>query len=166
MTGTAMQIIQWLTKQKDGQVWEIKKHMKKRTLSQNNYYWQLCGQIADALRHPKEQVHNEMLRSYGQVDRIAGRLITVPIPDTEKAEQEVLRSMKYHLKPTSQVRSGAEGVLYRTYVMLKGSHDMDTEEMSILVDGIVQEAQQLGIETLTPAELEAMRAYEEHHKRK
>ena len=165
MTGTAMQIIQWLTKQKDGQVWEIKKHLEKRTLSQNAYYWNLCGKIADALRMPKEQVHNEMLRSYGQVERLAGGLVTVPIPDTDKAEQEVLRSMKYHLKPTSQVRAGTKG-MYRTYVMLKGSHDMTTEEMSILVDGIVQEAKQLGIETLTPAELEAMRAYEEHHQRK
>ena len=165
MTGTAMQIIQWLTKQKDGQVWEIKKHREKRTLSQNSYYWKLCSEVADALRMPKEQVHNEMLRSYGQVERLAGGLVTVPIPDTDKAEQEVLRSMKYHLKPTSQVRAGTKG-MYRTYVMLKGSHDMTTEEMSILVDGIVQEAKQLGIETLTPAELEAMRAYEEHHQRK
>lgn len=165
MIGTAMQIIQWLTKQKDGQEWEIKKHMKKRTLSQNSYYWQLCGQIADALRLPKEQVHNEMLRSYGQVEQLAGGLVTVPIPDTEKAEQEVLRSMKYHLKPTSQVRAGIKG-MYRTYVMMKGSHDLSTEEMSMLVDGIVQEAQQLGIETLTPIQLEEMRIYEEHHQRK
>lgn len=165
MTGTAMQVIQWLTTQKDGQLWEIKKHTKKRTLSQNAYYWQLCGQIADAMRMPKEQVHNMMLRSYGQVERLAGGLVTVPIPDTEKAEQEVLRSMKYHLKPTSQVRAGAKG-MYRTYVMLKGSHDLTTEEMSILVDGIVQEAQQLGIETLTPAQLEELRLYEEHHTRK
>lgn len=165
MTGNAMQIIQWLTRQKDGQLWEIKKHREKRSLSQNSYYWLLCGKIADALRLSKEQVHNEMLRSYGQVDRIAGGLVTVPIPDTEKAEQEVLRSMKYHLKPTSQVRAGVKG-MYRTYVMLKGSHDLNTEEMSILLDGTVQEAQQLGIETLTPAELEAMRAYEVDHKRK
>lgn len=160
-----MQIIQWLTTQKDGQVWEIKKHTKKRTLSQNAYYWQLCGQIADAMRMPKEQVHNMMLRSYGQVERLAGGLVTVPIPDTERAEQEVLRSMKYHLKPTSQVRAGVKG-MYRTYVMLKGSHDLNTEEMSILLDGTVQEAQQLGIETLRPIELEAMRAYEEQHHQK
>lgn len=166
MIGNAMQIIQFLTKQKDGQEWEIKKHREKRTLSQNSYYWVLVGKIADAMRMPKEQVHNEMLRSYGQVDRIAGGLVTVPIPDTDKAEQAVLRSGKYHLKPTSQVRSGAKGVMYRTYVMLKGSHDLNTEEMSILLDGTVQEAQQLGIETLRPIELEAMRAYEEQHHQK
>lgn len=164
MIGNALQVIRWLSTQKPEIQWEIKKHRKKRTLSQNAYYWQLVGQIADALRLPKEQVHNEMLRSYGQVDRIAGQLVTVPIPDTDKAETEVLRSMKYHLMPTSQVRSGVKG-LYRTYVMLKGSHELTTEEMSILVDGIVQEAQQLGIETLTPAELEVMRSAEHHQKK-
>lgn len=161
MIGNALQVIRWLSTQKQDITWEIKKHREKRTLSQNAYYWKLCGQIADALRQPKEQVHNEMLRSYGQVDRIAGGLVTVPIPDTEKAEREVLRSMKYHLKPTSQVRTGARGQLYRTYVFLKGSHELNTEEMSILLDGAVQEAQQLGIETLKPYELEEMR-YAEH----
>lgn len=164
MIGTAMQVIQWLAKQKDGQLWEVKKRRQKRSLSQNSYYWQLVGQMADALRLPKEQVHNEMLRSYGQVDRIAGGLVTVPIPDTEKAEKEVLRSMKYHLKPTSQVRMGVKG-MYRTYVVLKGSHELNTEEMSILLDGTVQEAESLGIETLKPYELEAMRNAE-HHQRK
>lgn len=164
MIGNALQVIRWLSTQKQDVLWEIKKHRKGRTLSQNAYYWQLCGQIADALRLPKEQVHNEMLRSYGQVDRIAGQLITVPIPDTDKAEQEVLRSMKYHLMPTSQVRTGAKGQLYRTYVALKGSHELNTEEMGILLDGTIQEAKQLDIETLTPAELEVIRNHEKHHR--
>ena len=97
------------------------------------------------------------------MDRIAGKLITVPIPDTEKAEKEVVRSMTYHLKPTSQVRVGAKGVKYRTYVFLKGSHSLSTEEMSVLLDGAVQEAKEQGIETLRPSELEAMK-HGEHHK--
>lgn len=157
MIGNALQVIRWLSAQNQTDEWEIKKYRRKRSLSQNAYYWQLIGQIADALRLPKEQVHNEMLRSYGQCDRIAGKLVTVPIPDTEKAEQEVLRSMKYHLKPTAQVRSGAKGVLYRTYVVLKGSHELNTEEMTVLLDGTIEEAKAVGIETLTPSELEAMR---------
>ena len=34
-----------------------------------------------------------------------------------------------------------------------GSSEYNTQEMSVLIDGIVQEAKQLGIETLTPMEL-------------
>ena len=166
MIGNAMQVIRWLSTQKQDIEWEIKPHRRKRTLSQNAYYWQLIGQMADALRLPKEQVHNEMLRSYGQVQGIDGWMMTVPVPDTDEAERQALRATTYHIRPTSQVRMGAKNQMFRTYVMLKGSHEMNTEEMTILLDGTIQEAQALGIETLRPIELEAMRAYEQHHKTK
>ena len=162
MIGTALQIIRWLATQKPEQMWEVKKHTKKRTLSQNAYYWQLCGQLADVLRLPKSVVHNNMLRAYGQAQGIDGRLVTVTIPDTEKAWKQALMAETFHVKPTSQVRLGSKNQMFRTYVLLKGSHELTTEEMSVLVDGIVQEAQEQGIETLTPAELERMRSAEHH----
>lgn len=163
MIGNAMQIIQFLTKQKDGQEWEIKKHTKKRSLNANGYYWTLIGQMADKLRIAKPEVHNRMLRSYGQAQGIDGRLVTVTIPDTEKAEKETLLAESYHIRPTSQVKMGTKGQMFRTYVLLKGSHEMDTREFSILLDGTIREAEQIGIQTLTPAELE--RLYAEHHQK-
>ena len=163
MIGNALQVIRWLSTQNQNKEWEIKPHRRKRSLSQNSYYWELVGQIADALRHPKEQVHNELLRSYGQVNRIDGWVMTVPVPDTEKAEMQALRAMTYHIKPTSHVKVGAKNQMFRMYVMMKGSHEMNTEEMSILLDGAIQEAQALGIQTLKPIELEALRAYEAEH---
>ena len=42
-------------------------------------------------------------------------------------------------------------------LMLRGSSDYNTYEMSKLIDGCVQEAKYLGIETLTPEELERMK---------
>lgn len=118
------------------------------------------------MRLPKPEVHNKMLRAYGQVQGIDGRIMTVTIPDTEKAERQTLLAEGYHVKPTSQVRLGTKNQLFRTYVLLKGSHELNTEEFSILLDGTIHEAQNIGIETITPLELEAMRAYEEHHQRK
>lgn len=162
MTGSTLQLIRWLTGQKPETVWDVKRHSNKRTLSQNAYYWQLVGQMADAVRLPKEQVHNELLRSYGQVKGIAGRLVAVSIPDTEKGWNEAVRMMTVHVKPTSQVKLGTKNMMFRTYVLIKGSSEMTTEEMSILLDGAVHEAQQLGIETLKPAELEAMKLAEHH----
>jgi hypothetical protein len=35
----------------------------------------------------------------------------------------------------------------------KGSSEFDTKEMSIFIDGIVSEAKELGIETMTPNEI-------------
>ena len=163
MTGSTLQLIRWLTGQKPETLWDVKRHTQKRTLSQNAYYWQLIGKMADAMRLPKPAVHNEMLRAYGQAQGIDGRLVTVEIKDTEKAYNEALRMETVHLKPTSQVRMGTKNQMFRTYVMLRGSHEYDMREMSILLDGTIQEAQNLGIETLSPQELEAMRAYEAQH---
>lgn len=163
MIGNALQIIQWLTGQKQGVEWEIKRHRQKRSLSQNSYYWKLVGMISDDQRLPKSVVHNKMLRDYGQLMSIEGRLIPVDILDTEKAEEKALRLETVHLKPTSQVRMGSKKQMFRTYVMLRGSHDYDSREMSILLDGAVQEAQNLGIETLKPYELEALKVAELNH---
>lgn len=51
--------------------------------------------------------------------------------------------------------------MLRTYIFMRGSHDYDTKEMTILLDGMIQEAQSVGIETLTPDQLAEMRAYEQ-----
>jgi hypothetical protein len=42
--------------------------------------------------------------------------------------------------------------------VMRGSHTYDTREMSRLIDGTVEEAKELGIETLTPEQLERMKA--------
>lgn len=165
MTGTAAEVIRWLTTQDPTKVWDIKRRSQKRSLTANAYYWVLVGKMADALRIPKPEVHNKMLRAYGQVQGIDGRLVTVTIPDTEKAEKEILMAETYHLKPTSQVRLGTKDQMFRTYVLLKGSHELTTEEFAVLLDGTIREAEQAGVETLTPMELEALK-YAEHHQRK
>ena len=43
------------------------------------------------------------------------------------------------------------------YKVIKGSSEYDTKEMSVFIDGIVQEAEQLGIDTLPPAEIERLK---------
>lgn len=71
---------------------------------------------------------------------------------------EVDEAQLYHLRPTSQVKAGKNGEMYRTYMMLKGSSVYDTREMSMLIDGLVSECREAGIETLPPEELERMMA--------
>ena len=88
------------------------------------------------------------------------------IPDTEEAENDVIERETFHLKPTSQVVAGSDGVSYRTYVLLKGSSNYDSAEMSHLLDGLISECKAAGIETATPEELERMKQlYEQNHKR-
>lgn len=160
MTGTAVQIIRWLTTQKQDVEWDIKKHRKKRSLDANGYYWKLVTEIAEATKTSKNEVHNVLLRRYGQAQGIDGRLVTVYIPDTEKAAKQAILAEDYHIKPTSYVQVGSKGQVFRQYIMLRGSRTYDSREMAILIDGAISEAEQLGIQTLTPAELER---YGQHH---
>lgn len=142
----------------------IRKYRKKRSLDANNYYWVLIEKIAAALPNAKPAVHNTMLRRYGTLKRIGGETMMVFIPDTDEAEHTALMDEFYHFKPTSLTKTAEDGRTFRAYLVLKGSHEMDSKEMSTLIDGAVMEAKDLGIETVTPDELERMkRAYEEHH---
>ena len=163
MTGTAAQLVLMLAKiaDADSRIYDVIEHKEKRSLNQNSYYWKLLSQVADKLRMSKSCLHNNMLRHYGQRMMIDDKCVYVPIPDTDEAENTALESETVHLKPTSSITTGKDGVTYRYYVMLRGSHEYNTYEMSVLVEGIVQEARQLGIETLTPAELEDMRRLEQ-----
>ena len=74
----------------------------------------LCTKLAGVLHTSNEEVHNEMLCSYGQPEIFEGKAAYITIPDTENAENKVKHAMDYHLKPTSQVREGLDGVMYRT----------------------------------------------------
>ena len=110
---------------------------EKRSLDSNAYYWVLLSRLAEYMKISKPCAHNMMLRRYGQNLLIDGIKADIRIPDTEKAEKMAMEASTYHIRPTSQTVSGSDGVTYRTYVMLKGSSDYDTREMSELIDGLV-----------------------------
>lgn len=131
---------------------------EKRSLNSNSYYWQLLSQLADKLRVSKPFLHNQMLRRYGQIQFLDGKPMYLSIKDTEAVRKAIDEAEDYHLIPTAEVRAGIEGDSWRTYLMLKGSHELDTKEMAILIDGIVDEAKEQGIQTLTPNELERLKA--------
>ena len=157
MTGNAVQIVSYLMTADREKVWDLREHRERRSLTQNGYYWKLLTLTADKLRMSKPELHNRMLRSYGQKQYIGGLLVRIPIPDTDEAEETALASETFHIQPTSDVKTGKDGRQYRTYLMLRGSSDYDTREMSVLLDGMINEAQQQGIETITPMELERIR---------
>ena len=136
---------------------EAKKHREKRSLDANGYYWKLVEKMAEKLHVSKNFMHNKLLRRYGQREMIGDKVALVVIPDTENASRDADEAETFHIKPTSEVKEGKDGKMYRTYVMIRGSRTYDSYEMSKLIDGCVYEAKQLGIETLTPDELRLMK---------
>lgn len=134
---------------------------EKRSLDANAYYWKLLSELADRLDVSKPYLHNHLLRLYGQPEIIDGKLIYLVIPDDEAGSRKVDEAETYHVRPTSEVKAGKDGTMYRTYMMLRGSSDYNTAEMSHLIDGLIEECKAQGIETLPPEEVERMmQAYE------
>lgn len=161
MVGKTSKAIAWLAEQEREKEWEIKPYRHVRSNRQNAYYWRLLTDVANQMRMSKAECHNQMLRDYGQPVMIGGEVSYVMLPDTEQAEKDALRAETFHVRPTSIIRSGKGSTYgYRAYMILRGSHEYNTYEMSVLLDGLIQEAKQLGIETMTPYELARMREHD------
>lgn len=156
MTGNAEKIIVWLMNQDKNKLYDIKEHRSRRSMDANAYYWVLVGKLAKKLNISTARLHNLLLRDNGLPFMIDGHISMQPIPDTEAAEEQVLESSTYHLKPTSGVIEGKDGI-YRWYIVLRGSSTYNTEEFSGLLNRIVAECKEQGIETMTPEELHRMR---------
>lgn len=129
---------------------EIKEQKKSRSLNANAYFHVLVDKIAEKLRTSHNEVHNAMIARYGQPDEEIKNIIMQDQIPWEKLDA-------IHLRPTTATRTLDDGELYRVYIVMRGSHTYDTKEMARLIDGTVSEAKELGIETLSPAEIERMK---------
>lgn len=130
---------------------EVKAYRKKRSLNANAYFHVLAGKIAEATGQSHTEAHNHLIAEYGQMDAEVQNIIMDDEIPYQKLET-------LHLRPTTATRLMDNGKLYRVYYVMRGSHTYDTKEMARLIDGTVSEAKELGIETLTPDELERMKA--------
>lgn len=123
---------------------ELKKHYNKRSLNSNSYAWKLITEIGNELRQDKEAVYFELLKRYGQ-----GGSVSVQ----ERFAEQFKRTYKYN---ESLGKSLLNGVMWEHFRFWIGSSQYNSREMSIFIEGVVDEAKSLGIETLTPEELERM----------
>jgi len=126
---------------------DIKKYREKRSMSQNAYAWMLITKIAQSINPPmnKEEVYAEMLKRYGQ-----GGIISVQ----KDKVADVMRAFDYYVQKGEGEVNGKQFLHMMVYV---GSSQYDTKEMSTFISGIVEEAKDLGIETLTPDEIARLR---------
>jgi hypothetical protein len=150
-----VQIVNLFSNLKIGDEYDIViKKRGKRSLNANNYHWMLCEQIAKVLQASKYEVHNQLMIDYG-TDWLddTGSPVYVLMKDNDK----YLRKETEHYRPTDAVED-RKGTMYRWFVLLMPSHLMDSKQMSELIDGTVSEAQELGIDTRTPDEIERMKS--------
>lgn len=140
---TAMSLYDELNKE-DKLSFKISKFREKRSLNANAYAWRLLTEIGNILRSSKETVYLEMLKRYGQREVISVQA-HIPIEGFIKYFEEI-------------GESSTNGKLFKHYFVFKGSSEFDKREMSIFIDGIVDEAKALGITTETPEQIAKMKS--------
>ena len=166
ITGKPNDLVIWLMNADKEKLYDLSPHkdVKRRSLSANNYFYALCTQIAEKLRISLNEVHNQMLSRYGYPEFIDDKVVYFILPDSI----DVNKLDGVHLKATSKTQVLDNGDLNRVYIVMRGSHTYNTVEMARLIDGVISEAQQLDIPTITVTEKDKMleqwgKAYEKHN---
>ena len=123
---------------------EIAPLKKKRSLDANGYLWVLLQKIAEALHSTKDEVYLEMLSRYGQFTHIVVKPNAV---EKFKSEWRTVRDLG------EVTINGKTGIQLQCFF---GSSTYDSKEFSVLLDGVISEAKELGIETLSETEADRM----------
>jgi hypothetical protein len=122
------------------------KHRERRSLDANAYMWVLLQKMAEMLHQDKWNIYLEMLGRYGVFTHIIVK------PNVVEKVKEEWRTVK---ELGEVCVNGTTGIQLQCYF---GSSTYNSKEMSVLIDGVVSEAKEMGIETLPPEELERIKA--------
>ena len=129
----------------------IKKITRHRSLNANAYFHVLVGKIAEKLHISKARAKNELLGRYGQRELTeSGQLIISVRSDIDMMEREDLHCVLVGYGKVNDTE-------FTHWAIVRPSHTYDNLEMNTLITGTVDEAKELGIETLTPNELERIK---------
>ena len=90
----------------------------------------------------KEEMYFRLLQKYGQSEMVS-----------VVADIDVKPYFKYYSEEGESILNGK---IFKHYKVYKGSSEMDTKEMSILIDGLVSECELQNIPTRPKAEIKSL----------
>lgn len=123
---------------------EVKQYRHKRSMDSNAYMWVLLSKMADVLKTTKDELYLQILSRYGVFTHI---VVKSNVVARVKSEWKTVRELG------KVIINGQEGIQIQCFF---GSHDYDSKEMSVLIEGVVSECKELGIETISTKEIEIM----------
>ena len=120
---------------------------QKRSLNANAYAWVLIDRIAAALGIDKVEVYRDAIRDIGGNSDVV--MVANDAVDKLRAVWEA-RGLGWSVEVTDRADTAS------TVLLHYGSSTYDTRQMTLLIDHLVQDAKELGIETLPPDRLAGM----------
>lgn len=126
---------------------QVEKWSDKRSLQANAYFHVLCNKIAEVTKSSMDDVKKLLVSQYGTLARGSdGKYMAVKVPKNTEIEK-----VYPYVRHIGTDENGLD-----MYLFFKHTADLNKDEMNRLIQGTVDEAKALQIETLTPAELEQM----------
>ena len=133
---------------------ELKVHRDRRSKDANALLWACIGEIARAkevLRDPWE-VYLSMLRKYGKYTYVVVKPEAVEAVKRQWRETEVIGEIDIH---------GTKGVQLLCFY---GSSTYTTSEMTTLINGVLSDMEDLGLQRPASGDIKrAMEEWEKHH---
>lgn len=122
---------------------------KKRSLDANAYCFVLCQKIAEKIGNTKEYVYKQAIKQVGQFEIV---------PIRNNAVEDWIKAWEHHgLGWQAEIMRDSKLDGYTNVINYYGSSVYDSKEMSLLIDEIVNQAEELGISTITPKEIEQLK---------
>lgn len=127
----------------------IEKHAEKRSLDSNAYFWTLCGKLAAVLGISMEGIYKEYIRGIGDNFEI------VPIRDDAK-EQWIKNWAGRGIGWICEDLGMGKISGYSNILCYYGSSTYDSHQMHRLIEMLIFDCKEQGVETLSPDKLELM----------
>lgn len=140
----------------DGDTLDISavRHRNKRSKNANALLWECLGRIASTLRTDKWSVYLQMLKRYGEYTYVCVRPKAVEMLKRQWRECEEIGTIDIN---------GQVAVQMLCYY---GSSTYDTKQFSVLLDGVISEMKEMGLDTPTSEQMkQALDAWEKQHEK-
>lgn len=120
---------------------EIRRKYNRRTGRANAYAWELMGRLAAVVGVPREMVYKGYIPDVGDNFRV--------VPYANEQQKELIADLWRAQGLGWVVQEAGSGMLLCYY----GSSTYDTRQMGRLIDLIVQDCREQGIETAPPGDI-------------
>ncbi len=118
----------------------------KRSLDANNYFWELCGELAAKLKISPRDIYRILVKEVG------GNFQVTPITD-DAVEAWIANWESRGIGWVCEVVGKSKFEGYTNVINYFGSSSYDSAQMSRLIELVITECKNNGIETETPREL-------------
>lgn len=147
--GKPKEIAQYLWELDQEKKYEIKEYHKKRSLDANAYCWVLCKELADKLNITKEEVYKKNIKETGKFEII---------PIKNEAVDTFIRAWSSRgIGWLCDIFGESKIEGYTNVIIYYGSSQFNTKEMTVFLNGIIQECESVGIPTLTEEQIKKLK---------